>query len=135
MADKERTHGRHMVDTHGADARGGDTKFGGRANTWRTNGRQGLEPGPKRPQGSQGGHVAETRRSRRTQGGQTADTRRTKNGDTAKAESRRTQGGHMADKHRGRGQSISRPAFFLLRENPTVNCLGNQNLKRQCSRP
>ena len=31
----------------------------------------------------------------------------------------------MADKHRGRSQSISRPAFFLLRENQTVNCLGN----------
>ena len=37
----------------------------------------------------------------------------------------RTQAGHMADKLRGRGQSISRPAFFFLRENPTVDCLGN----------
>ena len=38
-------------------------------------------------------------------------------------------GGHMADKLRGCGQSISRPAFFLLRENPTVNCLGKKKRK------
>ena len=33
-------------------------------------------------------------------------------GGAAKADTRRTQGGHVADKLRGRGQSISRPAFF-----------------------
>ena len=32
----------------------------------------------------------------------------------------------MADKLPGRGQSISRPAFCLLRKNPTVNCLGTK---------
>ena len=60
MADKERTHGGHMVDTHEAGTGGG----------------QGLEVRPNR-----------------------------------------TRGGHKADKLRGPGQSISRPAFFLLREN------------------
>ena len=33
----------------------------------------------------------------------------------AKADPRQTQGGHMADKLRGRGHSVSRPAFFLER--------------------
>ena len=81
------------------------TRFGGRGH--KANGGQGLEAGPKRTQGSQGGRMAETRRSRRT------------------------NCGHMADKRRGRAQSTSRPAFFLLRANPTVNCLGNN--KRRTS--
>ena len=51
--------------------------------------------------GGQGGHG----------GAAKADTARTK---------RRTQGGHMADKLRGRGQSISRPAFFSQKRNPTL---------------
>ena len=75
-----------------------------------------------------------------TQGGHMEDTWRTRLGGTAKADSRRTQGRHKADRHmvdkewpkrtqgghkahggheadelRGRGQSISRPAFFQNR--------------------
>ena len=39
----------------------------------------------------------------------------------------------MADKLRGRGQSISRPAFLFPSENPTVNCLGKKTSgKRRC---
>ena len=101
MAYKVWRQGEHMADTrraHGGQMAG---------KVWRG--------GPKQTQGSQGGHMAETWHSRRTQGGQTADTWRTKCGDAAKAESRRTQGEQWR---------TSRPAFFLLRENPTVNCLG-----------
>ena len=41
-------------------------------------------------------------------------------------------GGHMADKLRGRGQSISRPAFFFLRENPTLGKKVWINLQARC---
>ena len=103
---------------------------GHKADTWRTNGRQGLEAGPKRIKG----HKADTRlgdtsrtrfggtakrTQRRTQGGQSAETRPKRNQGGHKV----NNGGHMAAKLRGRGQSISRPALILLRENPTVNCL------------
>ena len=68
----------------------------------------------------QGGHMADIcgqgleARPKRTPGGHKADTWWIKCGGAAKAESRRTQGGHKADTcGRGRGQSISRPAFFI----------------------
>ena len=77
-----------------------------------------------------GGHVGPKRIK-----GHKADTRRTRFGGAAKRTQRRTQGGHMADKLRGRGQSISQPALFLLRENPTVNCLGNDDNKIVKIRP
>ena len=82
---------------------------------------------------SQSGHLADTRRSHgrhiwRTRFGgrrkaDTADKVGRRGQSAIKADTRRTQGaqwrthgGDMADKLRGRGQSISRPAFFLLRE-------------------
>ena len=74
MADKERTHGRHVVDT-----------------LWKKEG--GTQEADKVWRRGQIGHVADA-------GGHKAD-----------------NGGPMADKLRGRGQSISRPAFFPRREN------------------
>ena len=60
--------------------------------------------------------IAETRR---TQGRRKADTWRTRGGQGLDARPKRTQGKHEADaeadKLRGRGQSISRPAFFSKR--------------------
>ena len=63
--------------------------------------------------------------------GQSGLKRRTHHGHMADKVWRRGQSGlkadtsgHMTDKLQGCGQSISRPVFFL-RENPTVNCLGN----------
>ena len=130
-----------MVDTHKADTRGGDVakadtrrSYGGymackvwgqgehMAETRRAHGRQMAGKVWRRGQSGFKGRKADTRWKHGAQGGHKADKRRTKCGDAAKAESRRT----MADKHRGRGQSISWPAFFLLRENPTVNCLGKK---------
>ena len=49
-----------------------------------------------------------------------ADIWRTRFGERRTADTWLTQGGHVTDKLRRRGQSISRPAFFILRENPTV---------------
>ena len=90
-----------LVDTHEADTR--DTRGG-----------QCLEAQPKRTRGGHKAHKAVTRRTY-----------------MAYKVWRQTQGGRTADKLRGRGQSISRPAFFLLRENPTVNCMGkNEQLKQ-----
>ena len=72
-------------------------------------GRQGLEAGQKLIKGRK----ADTRR---------VDARWTRFGGTAK----RTQGGHMADKlaNAAREHIVASP--LLLRENPTVNCLGKK---------
>ena len=110
-AGKERAHGRQRADTwgeQGLEARPKRTRGGHKAVTWRTRGGQGLEARPS----ALNGHKAD---KQRTQGGHKEDTWR-------------TRGRDMAEKLRGRGQSISRPAFFLLRENPTVNCLGNNTI-------
>ena len=71
MADKERTHGRHMVDTHEANTRGGQglearpiwTHGGHKAGTWRTQG-GGMADKWRATWLTQGGHMADAWRTR-----------------------------------------------------------------------
>ena len=116
--------GAAKVDTR-PDARRtqGKHKGGQMPDMRRTRGGQSLETRPSR---TQGGYRAEAR-PKRTLGGHKAD-RRTHGGQRLEARPKRTQGGHEADKLRGRGQSISRPAFFSKKKT-TVSCLGKNHLK------
>ena len=100
---------------------------GPKADTGQTQGGQGLDTRPKR---TQGGHMADASRSH---GRHMADKvwRRGQKG--LKADTRRTQGGHMADTRRTSSGDAARAyrgqLFFpKLRENPTANCLGNNNV-------
>ena len=95
-----------MADTEGKMA---DTRFGGAAKADTRQRQGGCE-------GTHGGHMADKGvQPRRTQGGHLADTRWTHSGQGLEARPKQTHGGHAPD---------TRPAFFSLRENPTVDCLG-----------
>ena len=131
MADKV---WRHSQSGHKAGHRPrhgfGRHKDGRKADTWRTKfgdaaGRG--HPGLKADTGqTQGGHMADAWLKSviwRTHGGKGLEARKA---DSSRTQgTRRTHGEHKADKLWGRGQGISRPVFFL-RENPTVNCLGEK---------
>ena len=135
------THGRHKVWRRGQSGH----KAGHKAETWQT-----------RPSRTQGGYRAEAQ-PKRTQGGHKADTRQTggrmadkvwrRGQSELKVDTRRKHGGHMVDKAWRRGQSGLKvdtrrtssgdrarayrgQPFFLLRKNPTVNCLGKNYLRR-----
>ena len=129
--DTRRTHltqGGHMTDTW-------RTSFGGTAHTTRHKGDKVWRRGQAHPRRTQDGQTADTRQTHGRQGGidaakaESRDTRRTHGGQGLEAwPSTLTadNAGHMADKLRGRGQGILRPAFILLRKNPTVNYLGKK---------
>ena len=102
--------------------------------TWQTDG--GQAPRTVRALGrANGGHIQNTSKregGRPTHAGHMADKRRTRSGQSV--ETRPKRSGHMADMLRGRARSW--PAVFFLRENPTVNCLGNDaSLNRPPSSP
>ena len=112
MADRRRAHGSRKADTW---------RTKGKADTWQT------RFGGAAKVDKRGGHMADKvwrscHRGLKADTGHMAGTWRTRFGGAAKADSRR----HKADKLRGRGQSIlSRSALIFPRENPTLNCLGN----------
>ena len=106
------TRGAHRADKvwrRSQSGRVADTK----SDRWRTDGRQGLEAGPKQTQGKQGGHMTWPMQggNMRTKcgNGHKADNG-TRFGGAAKAQSRRRHGGQV-------------PGQPFLRENPTANCL------------
>ena len=131
-ADKVERRG-HMVDLSWQRVGTWRTKNGHmtrrphKADTCRTNGRQGLEAGPKRIQG----HKVETRRDTRRAsfGGAATCIQGGHKADAAKAQSRRKEGGQWRT-HGGQAPG-TRPehnaaSLSLLRENPTVNGLGKK---------
>ena len=126
-----------------ADKSGHRTNKGAKTNegtqSWQGLGQsQTIDPGNGRQRADKERKASEQREDKeKTRSGHMVDTEGnmadTRFGGAAKADTRRAgtkriHGGHMADKLWERGQSISQPALFFLRENPTVNCLGKKIL-------